>query len=251
MTTERVTLGADLDHPVVLGGPEPVITVPITAQTLDGVREQWQDAVEAGADLVEWRLDYLEGLENLLPEVHDVADQCRRQWGIPVLATIRTAAEGGNFDQMDAYLAFTSFLSEWADAVDVEVDRLGSRDLIAEMKTKVPVVASFHQYAHAPNAPLIKGLLSRMADTSAHVVKIAWMTSDADDVIQVSDAAAWAAENIAVPAVVIGMGEAGVTTRLGQAAQQAAFAFATAGDASAPGQPTVAELKESVSQRRG
>lgn len=264
-------------------GSRATVVVPLTGQTFAEVEEQWQDAAAAGADMVEWRLDFLEGVAGpgavqgvdlgeesagsasmpgagggallgddaaWLDTAARLAAELREKTGVPVLATFRTTAEGGRLpvdaNHAGRYRGLVQDTACWADAVDVELVRPGADHLIAELSGLVPVVASFHSFEPGVDEEFLKDTLRHMEETGASVAKIAWMVGDQDDLETVLDAQLWAGRNMGTPALVIGMGEMGRATRLGAAAKRSAFTFATAGAASAPGQPSVEELRASL-----
>lgn len=230
--------------------------VPLTGSTLAEVEDQWTAAARAGADMVEWRLDFLERDPEMASTALEHADQIfklatkmREAAGIPVLATYRTSAEGGNLDiEADGAATYKDLVRDaagWADVVDVEIVRPGGDDLVAELQDQVMVVASFHSFQAGVDEEFLKAILQHMERSEAAVVKVAWMVGDPDDLEIVLDAQRWATQNLAVPAVILGMGELGKQSRLGPAAKRSALTFATVGKASAPGQPTLEELRDS------
>jgi len=71
------------------------LAVPIAAQDLDAAREQIKAAVAAGAEMLELRTDYLEGLSvRLVQEVLTEAKKTSRQV-LPIIVTCRDSKEGG------------------------------------------------------------------------------------------------------------------------------------------------------------
>lgn len=235
--------------PLLLGGEGAVVAVPIVAETLREAKNQWEVALAAGADLVEWRLDALE--PQIDPsQVDEVATWGREAFGVPVLATIRTEAEGGNYrGSNEQYVSQVQRVASWADLVDVEVERDGVAELITSLSPNVPVVASFHEFERPAQPGHVERILARMVRSGAAVAKVAWMVRDERDLKIVSGAALWARESLPVPAVVIGMGEVGRSTRLGKFARASAFTFAVASKSSAPGQPTIEEIRSSLENR--
>lgn len=229
-----------------------LVAIPIMGETLEESSAQWEAAVRAGADLVEWRLDYLnEGIT--AGQVAAVAARMRDQYGCPVLGTYRTRADGGNadFPSTAAYREALKAVGTWADLVDVEISYPGAAKIIRDLVPTVPIVASFHDFTSAPSTGVTRQLLAHMADLGAAVAKVAWMVRDSADLDMVKDMQRWAATNIAVPTVVIGMGAAGTESRLGTSARLSAFTFARGvgpgpGE-SAPGQPTVQQIRASIS----
>ena len=225
--------------------------VPLTGSRLEEVEQQWAAAAEAGADLVEWRLDHLEPSFALSGEaLARFGNAMRSKHGVPVLATYRTEAEGGGFaaDGASGAAAYRQAVRDtaiWADLVDVELVRPGADDLIEELKEQTVVVASFHNFEPEVDEEFLKETLTVMGESGAGVAKVAWMVADEDDLETIQDAQRWARKTLEVPAAVIGMGELGKDTRLGKSAELSAISFAMVGAASAPGQPTLGELRTS------
>lgn len=229
------------------------VAVPLVAPDLEGVRQQWLAAAKEKVDILEWRLDLLDidrfplGLPQLFAACADLASELRESTGLPVLATWRTADEGGAFVGAESdYVAAVSSAAGWADVVDVEAAHPRGERLISTLRTELPVVASFHRFTPGVQPALVKLTLESMQDRGATVAKIAWMCGDSTDAQLIMEAQRWADERLDIPAAVMGMGDCGEITRLGEAARKSAFVFATLGHQSAPGQPTLSRLMNSL-----
>ena len=74
------------------------IVVPIMAASLEDVALQWEAAVGAGADIVEWRIDALEPQLWDAETVGESGALLRAQFGTPVLAD---ACRTGHSDWID------------------------------------------------------------------------------------------------------------------------------------------------------
>ena len=224
------------------------IVVPIMAASLEEAALQWEAAVGAGADIVEWRIDALGPHLWDAETVGESGAALRAQFGKPVLATMRTAKEGGGFTGSAAqYRSILRDAGGWADLVDVEVGYRGAEELIAELRGRTAVVGSFHDFATAPSAAATTvQLLGQMQNLGCAVGKVAWMVTTEADLALVKNLQVWAAEHLSMPTVVIGMGPLGTESRLGNSALMSAFTFARGSVESAPGQPTVEEIRASV-----
>lgn len=238
---ETVTIGST--H---FGGGQTRIAVPVMSEDPARIEDQWRAAVRAGADLVEWRIDAV-GEPDL-----QVGRRLRSELGVPVLATVRTAQEGGHFaGTPDAYQELICGAAQWADAVDIEFAASDAESLLEAAQDKgAAVVFSHHVWGRPAALAEIQECLLAMAEAGADIAKVAWMASSTDEVEAVISAQIWAFDNLMVPAVVIAMGEEGTRTRLGDCAARSAFTFAVATRSSAPGQPTVTEVRESLNGAR-
>lgn len=259
---QSVSIGRGGATVAVSSDDELTIAVALVATTLKEASAQWRDAVNAGADLIEFRLDYL-GDEVMDAQIEAFVLEMKQQFEAPVIATVRTTKEGGRFavgedpgdgahrsggdpgDGAGDYRQKVSSLVSWADALDIEIDRGGAGDLIQSFREEVPVIASFHQFDKSPTKTEMEAILRRMETAGASIAKVAWMVRDETDLQVVLDMQVWAQKNLAIPAVVIGMGEEGQASRLGEAAKRSAFTFAAVTKASAPGQPTIDRVRAS------
>ena len=87
-------------NPVVVRGVKigqgiPKICVPIVGQTREEIVEAGKTMKSAGADVVEWRVDWYEEVFDYA-KVEETAADLRKALGeLPLLFTFRTAKEGG------------------------------------------------------------------------------------------------------------------------------------------------------------
>src|SRR5512140_1352546 len=92
------------------------LAVPIFGHSIDMLRRDRGAAIEAGADLLELRLDLTEGVKP--EELRSLRDAV----AAPMILTIRSAAEGGQWDRDDdERLGQLIDLGPFADYVDVEL----------------------------------------------------------------------------------------------------------------------------------
>lgn len=162
--------------------------------------------------------------------------------GVPTLATIRSAAEGGGWTGSEAERAklFLALLDA-ADAVDVELaagDVLGEVGPAARAAGRL-VIASHHDFAATPAPAALADVVARAADAGADVVKIATAVRGPDDVRALARVLV---EPAAIGRIVIGMGDAGLATRVLFPALGSLVTYAHAGRATAPGQLPLDEL---------
>ena len=137
---------------VSFGEGLPKICVPLTGITEDEIKKEGKKAVEAGAELVEWRADFFEALddrkslEKTLLSLSDILGQ------VPLLFTIRTSKEGGNREiRIKDYVNYNMWACETgkADFIDVEAfgDEEEKKALIQSLQEKgTKVIASYHDF---------------------------------------------------------------------------------------------------------
>lgn len=263
-------------------GGLPAVAVSLTGPSLAQARTQARSAVDAGADVLELRVDLLEETGALAaPDLLDAATaaaqvlECLRglgeaidatdgaDVGAPVLLTCRTAAEGGRAQLDDtAYGAFLRSvldgLTDWAPerrpaAIDVEVQRGCLPQVCAQAHAlDIDVVASFHDFEATPADEALEEVLTRMAREGADLAKIAVWPTSADDVARLlgvcARATAGAGTGLGVPVAAMSMGALGAVSRVAPAFG-AALTFAVVPDeqgqarASAPGQLPLQDVR--------
>lgn len=221
----------------------PAIAVPMTATDDKTLMTQAQMIGESAARIAEWRVDAwpsvpVEVAERLLWHLH--------QAGKLVLLTNRTHKEGGAFSgDVVAYVSVYQRLTGLGfDAIDVEasVPPVARKYLVGlAHEHEAAVVASQHDFRHTPSFENGQALLQTQS-TWADVVKLAAMPKQPSDTLNLLALLAWARATLPQPAIVIGMGALGQLTRIAQGAFAPGLTFATLGDASAPGQLSVAQI---------
>ena len=208
--------------------PTSLLCETVTARTTADLRST-RDAAITG-DLVELRLDGVADLDVAAA----LADRRR-----PVIVTCRPAWEGGMFaggeDERRAILARAFDLG--AEYVDVEW-RAGFDELIARNPERA--VVSSHDFNGVPKD--LSGRVRAMRATGAKTIKIAVATARLNDTLALVDIGRGG------DAVVIGMGESGVVTRLLPALFGSKWSYA--GNAVAPGQIAATRMVDEFGFRR-
>ena len=231
-------------------GGLPAVAVSLTGPSLAQARTQARSAIDAGADVLELRVDLLEEAGALAaPDPLDAATvaaqvlECLRglreaidttdgaDAGSPVLLTCRTAAEGGRARLDDAsygtlLCSVLEGLADWAPerrpaAIDVEVQR-GCLPQVCEQAhgLGIDVVASFHDFETTPADEVLEEVLTRMAREGADLAKIAVWPTSANDVARLlgvcarATAGAGARSGLGVPVAAMSMGALGAVSRV-------------------------------------
>jgi 3-dehydroquinate dehydratase/shikimate dehydrogenase len=175
-------------------------------------------------DMVELRLDGVEDLD---------VEQALHGRGRPAIVTIRPTWEGGAFDGSEETrrALLRRALDSGAEYVDVEW-RAGFGDLIAAAPERV--VVSSHDFGAVPTD--LEDRARAMRQTGAAVIKVAIAASRLTHTLPLLDVARGG------NAVVIGMGEAGVPSRL--LATRFGSKWTYGGDGVAPGQVPARRMVE-------
>jgi 3-dehydroquinate dehydratase / shikimate dehydrogenase len=204
------------------GGMRSLLCETVTAETMAGLLAARDAADEA--DMVELRLD---GVRDL--DVERALHGRRR----PVIVTCRPAWEGGRFagGEEERRTLLTRALALGAEYVDVEW-QAHFDDLVRAQPTKI--VISSHDFTGVP-ADLCARVRAMRA-TGASVLKVAVTAARLSDTLPLLEIAR------AGDAVVIGMGAAGVPTRL--LATRFGSRWTYGGNGIAPGQMPAARMIE-------
>lgn len=212
------------------------LCVPIFVHNLDQGRRDIGRAVEAGADLIELRLDHVEDV-SVAATLQDAFPQST------FILTKRAERQGGDSDQPDRdrlpwLLHARGDRSNW---VDIEADSEPNvlRYAFAEQGADRRTILSQHDFKTRP-ADLTKKFVA-MQSSRASVAKVAWQARSLRDNIEAFELMLAGPK----PAIAICMGEAGQISRILAKKFGAFLSFASLEDksATAPGQVRIADLK--------
>ena len=141
---------------VEIGAGRPKIIVPIVGKTEQEILDKAAQLVQAKPDVVEWRVDYFQGVGDV-QRVVDTARRLNEALGeIPILFTFRTKREGGEKEiGMEDYTALNRAVaqSSYVDAVDVEIfsgDEVVRKNISAIHDAGAAVVGSSHEFHRTP-----------------------------------------------------------------------------------------------------
>lgn len=228
-------------------------TLVCVAVTVDEAEQAMRDAEaarDAGADLVEFRIDAWyerlvdEGGEAIKPVLRLV-----REAELPCVVTCRPDWEGGSYIGAEDPRAelFEALLSEPERPryIDVELDAfrrspsLAERLRAAKQGSTTGIIISIHDFEGRP-ANLTRKLLDLRGLELADVVKVAFRARSVRDNLELFEML----HEAHGPTIALGMGQFGTMSRVLAPKFGGFLTFASLRDetATAPGQPTVSEL---------
>ncbi|MDY7107845.1 MAG: type I 3-dehydroquinate dehydratase [Planctomycetota bacterium] len=209
-------------------------------------------AIAAGARLIEWRVD-------ALAEAPDAADAVVRlveNSPGPCIVTCRPISEGGSFagEESSRVVLFESLaaaeqrpryvdveLAAWRRALDVRpaVERMVGDDA-QPRPIETGLILSSHDLAGRPR-DLLQRIEAMTNDPACAVVKVAWTARSLRDNLEAFDLLAERRK----PTIALCMGRFGLMSRVlaGKFGGFLTFATDAPGGQSAPGQPTIDELR--------
>ncbi|PMC21070.1 3-dehydroquinate dehydratase, partial [Klebsiella aerogenes] len=103
---------------------ETLICVPLIGKTLDELLTNAQGLVDAGADIIEWRVDHFTHVREIPQVVAALAEISHTLKALPLLFTFRSKKEGGETEISDeAYFELNrqAALSGLVDVIDIEL----------------------------------------------------------------------------------------------------------------------------------
>lgn len=188
--THTVTVGN-----VTLGEGRPKIIVPLVGRTESEILEAAQQARDLDCDLIEWRIDFFEKVEEP-SQVAALSHKVKEAIQKPLLVTFRTKKEGGELELSDqAYFAIYGEVLEngCADLLDVELfmpeEPVQATIKLAHEKG-VKIVMCNHDFDATPSQAEIVRRLSLMEEKNADICKIAVMPQSDQDVLTLLQATA-------------------------------------------------------------
>lgn len=239
------------------GGRFPAICAPLVGRTREALLAEVAGVAAKRPDLLEWRVDFYEGIA----DTRDVVDLAGRieaaAGGIPLLFTRRSSREGGEpiplVEPQVIALCGAVCASGHVDLVDYEMSN--TPDEVCEMRERsrvagVQLVLSFHDFHGTPPLADLQAKFALAEQLGADVAKIAVMPRGMDDVLTLLSATLQASQSLAIPVISMAMGAPGAVTRLAGGLFGSALSFAVGQQASAPGQWPIEELETALALLR-
>ena len=214
-----------------------MIILSVTARTVQAAMAEIRSSARY-ADMIELRLDLIRPGRGRIGELIRAAHR-------PVIATCRPRWEGGSFTGSERERARVLEAAARAGARYLDIELQAWPSLVPALGA-VPVpglIASVHHFG--PRHPRSERVYENLRGVKADVVKYAFMASDIADVLEVQRFLEHARRD-ARPAIAIAMGPDGELSRIlyRKLGSWATYGSPVSGRPSAPGQPTVAELRE-------
>eukprot|EP00899_Mesostigma_viride_P021194 jgi/Mesvir1/29076/Mv18382-RA.1 len=223
------------------------ICVAIVAKTVDDVAAQIRQAADAGADLVEIRLDHIAGFDAAadLPVLLSSKVRC-----LPAIVTYRPDWEGGQYKgpEEPRFVALRLAMALGADYVDIELKAAETFLAKRPGQSSTRIIVSSHNYASTPSEDDLADILQRMAAVGADIAKIATTAQDVTDALRMLQLPS----RFPLPVIALAMGPRGQISRLlaPKFGGYLTFASMGAGQESAPGQSSVHDLVNVYGLRR-
>ncbi|MDA7028214.1 type I 3-dehydroquinate dehydratase [Bacillus sp. CLL-7-23] len=236
---------------VIIGESVPKICVPLVGGTLPQLKEEAEFIKTLHPDLVEWRADFFEGVEDIEQIIATLKELNIILKEIPLIFTFRSLKEGGEKEiSADVYFSLNEAIVQtgFADVIDIELFH-DERNIKALVKSAhdndVLVIISNHDFDRTPEKEEIISRLQKAQELGADLPKIAVMPETPADVLTLLEATHLMNEQFAErPIITMSMAGKGLISRLAGEVFGSALTFAAAKKGSAPGQIAVTELRQ-------
>lgn len=210
----------------------------------DDSERKAREAEDAGIDVAELRIDRFEG-----DGVDHVVTQVHKFRALPVLATVRSAHEGGDWagseqDRLELFRAVAPLV----DAVDIE---LSSSEILSDVvalarESDTITIVSYHNFDHTPKIDELESIARSAESAGADILKISTMANNRKDLVTL--ASLLVNPPTEADQVVIAMGDIGAVSRVFFPALGSRLTYSFIGTSRTPGQLEHAELSRLLSK---
>lgn len=234
-------------------GKEPLVCTPLVGRDEAAVCREMTVVTAMKPDLVEWRVDFFEGIGDvervvaLGRKIRELAD------GIPVIFTRRSIREGGTPIGLDEDQVFAVYAAVCragcVDLFDYELSSAPShfaQAVALAKETGARLIASFHNFQETPSVEEILAKFVAMEKAGADIAKVAVMPRELRDVLTLLEATLEGQKAISLPIISMSMGAHGSLSRLFGWVFGSSVTFAVGEASSAPGQVPIEQLNTVV-----
>ena len=237
----------------VIGGPRPLICLPLVGETRAKILEEAKELIALQPDLLEWRIDAYEKVENIEEWLPTLKDLRKIMGEIPLIFTCRIVLEGGlKRIAHEKRLELVTAAVESGDVDIVDIELCNEEEFVQAIKVaakanNVKLILSHHNFKETPSEPFIYAKLVEAQTAGADISKLAAMPKNYGDVLTLLSATHKARnEAVQIPIVTMSMGPEGAVTRLAGGLFGSDITFAVGLQESAPGQIPIKDLKSGM-----
>lgn len=215
------------------------IVVPVMPRNLEDVANIDLDRL-AGADLIEWRADFLpkEEILRVAPAVFE------KFVGREVVFTLRTSREGGNIELTnEEYIQILKEIAHLYQPEFIDFEYYSRKEVFDQMLEFPNLVLSYHNFEETPENYM--EIMSELTSLSPAVVKMAVMAETEQDVLDVMNyTRGFKTLNAEQSYATMSMGNLGKLSRVAGMLTGSCWTFASLDEASAPGQLSLANVQK-------
>ena len=233
----------------VAEGKFPIICTPLVGRTRDQLLSEVQVVLAKKPDLLEWRVDFFEGIADTAAVIALAAHIKQEAGEIPLLFTRRSIREGGEkiaLSEDDVVALYAAVCeSRNIDLIDFEMsnDATHIAKLRAASKAHdIKLILSFHNFSFTPGLETLDQRFLQAEQLGADIAKVSVMPRNLEDVLTLLSATLSASQKLRIPLISMSMGPYGSLTRLFGWTFGSALTFAVGANSSAPGQVPIEDL---------
>ncbi len=192
-------------------------------------------------DIVELRIDMFEDIS--ISGIEETCKKARNKFKLPIIVTVRSRHEGGIKDiDNDTRLEIFRKTTDFADAADIELSSEIAAEVVSmSRKAGNNAIVSYHNFHSTPPVNELSDILNDAISIGADITKVAVMPETAGDLRIITQ---FTLNHWDKGVVTIAMGRTGMLSRAYLPMIGSLFTFASLKTTSAPGQPSVGELKK-------
>ena len=194
-----------------------------------------------GADILEIRFDLLD-----ITTSHDakkLVNEIKSATNLPCIATNRLQSEGGKWSGTEEdRIGLLIEILELVDAVDIELsagEDVRERVVQSAKSAGKTIIVSSHDFSRTPAVDRMRKTIDDCFDAGADIAKLAVMPESMQDVLNLLQVT----QDSRAPVCTISMGNLGKHSRIVASCYGSVLTYGSVGDAVAPGQLRVDELK--------
>ena len=143
-----------------------------------------REAKSQGIDLLETRIDQFRNVNNKNYVIKAI-EQLKGN-GLPIIATIRSKKEGGNYIPDTKRLELFNAVIPLVDSIDIE---LSSKQILNKVVKRAhecekTVIGSYHNFAGTPTNRILEEIIKEIKAHGMDIIKIASLAKNEEDVIR-------------------------------------------------------------------
>lgn len=215
------------------------IVVPVMPRSIEDVANIDLDRL-AGADLIEWRADFLpkEEILTVAPAVFE------KFVGREVIFTLRTSREGGQIELTnEEYIQLLKEIANLYQPEFIDFEYYSHKEVFDQMLEFPNLVLSYHNFEETPENYM--EIMSELTSLSPAVVKMAVMAETEQDVLDVMNyTRGFKTLNAEQSYATMSMGALGKLSRVAGMLTGSCWTFASLDEVSAPGQMSLANVQK-------
>jgi 3-dehydroquinate dehydratase-1 len=231
------------------GGRFPAICAPLVGRTREALLAEAMAVAAKQPDLIEWRVDFFEGIADSAAVVELAGHIKQAGNGIPILFTCRWHREGGEKTVLAQHQVVSLYraVCESGHVALIDFEMANEPDHVQQVRemaraSKTQLILSFHDFQRTPPVEVLKQRFDQAEQMGADIAKVAVMPGDMQDVLALLTATLQSSQKLGIPVVAMSMAGYGAVTRLCGGAFGSAMTFAIGQSASAPGQMPIEDL---------